>query len=72
MTRCRPRSNSAYKPAALISTIHINFDLTSCFVPIPLNDVNVYLRPESLKWWDNLDDFWSGETGYVGGPKLNT
>jgi hypothetical protein len=33
--------------------------------------IKKYLRPESLKWWDNLDDFWCGKTGYVGGPKLN-
>jgi hypothetical protein len=33
--------------------------------------IKKYLRPESLKWWDNLDDFWRGETRYVGGPKLN-
>lgn len=33
-------------------------------------DTNVfkkYLKKESLKWWNNLDDFWSGKTKYVGG-----
>lgn len=29
-----------------------------------------YLKPESKKWWNNLEDFFSGKTGYVGGPKL--
>jgi hypothetical protein len=28
-----------------------------------------YLKSETLKWWNNLDDFWNGKTKYVGGPK---
>jgi hypothetical protein len=25
-----------------------------------------YLQPESARWWDELDRFWSGESPYVG------
>jgi hypothetical protein len=25
-----------------------------------------YLMPESVRWWDELDRFWSGESPYVG------
>lgn len=35
-------------------------------------DTNVFkqfLKKESLKWWNNLNDFWSGKTKYVGGPE---
>jgi len=31
--------------------------------------IKKFLHPESLKWWNHLDDFWSGRTEYVGGPK---
>jgi hypothetical protein len=27
-----------------------------------------FLKPTSVKWWNNLNDFWSGNTEYVGGP----
>lgn len=26
-----------------------------------------FLKPTSAKWWNNLNDFWSGKTEYVGG-----
>lgn len=26
-----------------------------------------FLKPISAKWWNNLNDFWSGKTEYVGG-----
>ncbi|MDQ0887883.1 hypothetical protein QFZ81_002971 [Paenibacillus sp. V4I9] len=25
-----------------------------------------YLNPESLKWWNHLNDFWEGKTNFVG------
>ncbi|PLS06717.1 hypothetical protein CVD27_07195 [Neobacillus cucumis] len=28
-----------------------------------------YLKPESLKWWNHLDDFWNGKTQWVGVPR---
>ncbi len=27
-----------------------------------------FLKPISANWWNNLNDFWSGKTEYVGGP----
>lgn len=27
-----------------------------------------FLKPTSAKWWNNLNDFWSGKTECVGGP----
>ena len=30
-----------------------------------------FLKPESIKWWTNLNDFWKGKTAYVGGPSRN-
>ncbi|MGM7636584.1 DUF7674 family protein [Bacillus sp. Hm123] len=28
-----------------------------------------FLKQDSLKWWNNLNDFWGGQTKYVGGPE---
>lgn len=28
-------------------------------------EVSVYLKPESVKWWQQLNNFWNGEIGYV-------
>ncbi len=28
-----------------------------------------YLKPESLKWWNHLNAFWSGKTNYVYGEE---
>jgi hypothetical protein len=35
---------------------------------INLEGFRMGLKPISKKWWDNLNDFWSGKTEYVGGP----
>lgn len=36
---------------------------------INTNVFNQYLKQESLKWWNHLNDFWDGKTKYVGGPE---
>lgn len=29
-------------------------------------EFSIYLKPESVKWWQQLNNFWNGEIGYVG------
>jgi len=36
---------------------------------INMNAFNQYLKQESLKWWNHLNDFWDSKTKYDGGPE---
>jgi hypothetical protein len=45
-----------------IQNVTLNSDLNP-------NVFSKYLKPESHKWWDNLNDFWDGKTPFVGGDK---
>lgn len=45
-----------------IQNVALNSDLDP-------NVFSKYLKPESLRWWNNLNDYWDGKTPYVGGDK---
>lgn len=68
----------------VIELLHLNGDdfvegaatiglLEDLQIRLETNEINTtvfkkYLKPESLKWWNHLNDFWDGKTKFVGGP----
>lgn len=57
-------------PVKELATVGFLEDLQNILLRqnIDLIVFEVYLRPVSRTWWNNLIDFWNGKTGYLGGP----
>ncbi|ODG92716.1 hypothetical protein BED47_18750 [Gottfriedia luciferensis] len=51
------------------ATIGLLEDLQNLGINPNPDGMKKYLHSVSLKWWNDLEDFWNGYTEYVGGPK---